>query len=93
MVPRSVPKFIAGKFAHLNPGNESGRRELAQWLTDPENPLLARVYVNRLWQHLLEPELSQHPMISAHVAFLQHIRSCLIIWQIDLYKKVGLPKN
>ena len=52
VVPRSVPKFIAGKFAHLNPGNESGRRELAQWLTDPENPLLARVYVNRLWQHL-----------------------------------------
>jgi hypothetical protein len=29
----------------------SGRLELAQWLTDPKNPLLARVMVNRIWQH------------------------------------------
>ncbi|HEV2695967.1 MAG TPA: DUF1549 and DUF1553 domain-containing protein, partial [Verrucomicrobiae bacterium] len=32
--------------------NESGRLELAQWLTSPENPLFARVYVNRIWEHL-----------------------------------------
>ncbi len=32
--------------------NESGRRELAQWITDPANPLTARVYVNRVWAHL-----------------------------------------
>ncbi len=31
----------------------SGRKELAEWLTDPGNPLTARVYVNRVWQHLL----------------------------------------
>lgn len=36
---------------HLVPeGAGSGRRQLAEWLTDPANPLVARVIVNRIWQ-------------------------------------------
>lgn len=31
----------------------SGRRELAEAITDPENPLTARVMVNRIWRHHL----------------------------------------
>ncbi|MGF1581935.1 MAG: DUF1553 domain-containing protein [Gemmataceae bacterium] len=31
---------------------QSGRLELAKWLTDPSNPLTARVAVNRIWHHL-----------------------------------------
>ena len=38
----------------LNPFGVSGRRgtrlDLAQWMTAPENPLVARVFVNRLWK-------------------------------------------
>ncbi len=32
--------------------SRSGRMELARWLTDPANPLTARVAVNRVWMHL-----------------------------------------
>ena len=32
--------------------NESGRLQLAAWLTDRENPMTARVMVNRVWSHL-----------------------------------------
>ena len=31
---------------------ESGRKELAEWIASKDNPLTARVYVNRVWSHL-----------------------------------------
>ncbi|MDA7610313.1 PSD1 and planctomycete cytochrome C domain-containing protein [Verrucomicrobia bacterium] len=34
------------------PEGETGRLELAQWLTSSDNPLTPRVYVNRVWHHL-----------------------------------------
>ncbi len=49
VVPRRFPEVLAGtKQAPIAKG--SGRRELAHWLTSPENPLPARVMANRLWQ-------------------------------------------
>ena len=32
---------------------QSGRLQLARWMTSPRNPLPARVVVNRIWHHLL----------------------------------------
>src|SRR5262249_57960434 len=36
----------------ISSSKESGRRELAAWLASPDNPLTARVMVNRIWHHL-----------------------------------------
>ena len=49
-VPRGFPKIIAGA-APPAIREGSGRRELARWLASPQNPLTARVMVNRIWQH------------------------------------------
>ena len=32
---------------------QSGRAELARWISAPSNPLFARVFVNRVWMHLM----------------------------------------
>ena len=34
------------------PEGSSGRLELAHWVSSPQNPLTARVFVNRAWHHL-----------------------------------------
>ncbi len=52
-VPRGFPKVIAIRGVSAPGGKQSGRLELARWLTSPEHPLTARVMVNRVWRHLL----------------------------------------
>ena len=48
--PRRLPAVLGGQ--ELPPDHPaSGRMELAEWLTDPKNPLTPRVMVNRIWQH------------------------------------------
>ncbi len=42
----------AGSEERSVPKDQSGRMELAQWLTDPDHPLVTRVYVNRIWKHM-----------------------------------------
>lgn len=39
----------------------SGRRELARWIASPENPLTARVLVNRVWLHLFGEGIVRTP--------------------------------
>jgi cytochrome c553 len=50
VVPRRVPVVLRGPPPPLFTAAESGRRELAQWLIDQRNPLVARVFVNRVWR-------------------------------------------
>ncbi len=50
IVPRGLPKFLAGD--HQPAITEgSGRLRLADWIASSNNPLTARVAVNRIWQH------------------------------------------
>ena len=52
VIPRGFVTVLgATEPAKITPG-QSGRLELANWLTAPENPLTARVLANRVWQHL-----------------------------------------
>jgi hypothetical protein len=49
-VPRGYLQILGGQ--RVDTGSAvSGRKELAFWLTDPANPLVSRVIVNRVWQY------------------------------------------
>jgi hypothetical protein len=49
-VPRQFPRILAGEKQTPIDNKQSGRLQLAAWLTQPDHPLTARVMVNRLWR-------------------------------------------
>jgi hypothetical protein len=51
-VKRAFPAVFRLDGVRAPPEDQSGRLELAKWLTHPEHPLTARVFVNRVWRQL-----------------------------------------
>lgn len=60
-VPRGVPRAISVNDLAPVSQSESGRLQLAQWLSSPQNPLTPRVMVNRVWLHLFGRGLVDTP--------------------------------
>jgi len=67
VVPRGFLRVVNISDTPAIPTNSSGRLQLAQWITDPENPLTSRVAVNRVWQHLFGEGLVATPDNLGHL--------------------------
>ena len=50
LVPRQVPRALAAGIQTPVGDQNSGRLELARWLTHEEHPLTSRIMVNRIWR-------------------------------------------
>ncbi|HYF34327.1 MAG TPA: PSD1 and planctomycete cytochrome C domain-containing protein [Prosthecobacter sp.] len=80
-IARGFPRVFEVKDAPAPAKEQSGRLELARWLTSREHPLTARVMANRVWHHLLgrglvrttdnfgfSGERPSHPALLDHLA-------------------------
>lgn len=66
VVPRgfitaATPTSASATLAQLTSASTSGRRELADWVASPTNPLTSRVYVNRVWRHVMGEGIVRTP--------------------------------
>jgi hypothetical protein len=60
-VPRGFLSILPTKKPTVISDKESGRLQLAEWISSNENPLTPRVAVNRIWHHLFGAGLVRTP--------------------------------
>ncbi|MBL9127376.1 MAG: DUF1549 domain-containing protein, partial [Verrucomicrobiales bacterium] len=60
-VPRGVIEAVTSPRQPRPGPSESGRRELADWVVSPDNPLARRVFVNRIWLWVMGRGLVRTP--------------------------------
>ncbi|HJZ92240.1 MAG TPA: DUF1549 and DUF1553 domain-containing protein, partial [Gemmataceae bacterium] len=100
-VPRRFLAVLAGvdrkPFSH-----GSGRLDMAKAITDPANPLTARVIANRVWMHHFGEPLVETPNDfglrcppPAQLALLDHLAACLVAdgWSLKkLHRQIVLSR-
>ena len=101
-VLRNTPAFISRSKIQI-PKGSSGRLQLAQWITSRDNPLTARVIVNRVWQHHFGQPLVATPSNfgtagakPSHPRLLDWLATHLVRngWSLkDLHRQIVLSKT
>ncbi len=103
-VPRGFVQVLCEPGEHkIQSRQDSGRLELAEWIASADNPLTARVMVNRLWHHLfgrgIVPSVDNfgstgqrpsHPELLDHLA----LRFVDLDWSIkDMIREIMLSRT
>ena len=70
------------------------RRALAEWIVSPDNPLTARVMVNRIWHHHFGRGIVTHAeQLRTHGRTAVATRSCSIGWPRSLSARAGASRR
>jgi hypothetical protein len=105
VVPRGLPRLGTppGGGRPAIPPNESGRRQLAEWIAAADNPLTARVMANRVWLWLLGAGIVRTPdnfgttgEPPTHPELLDHLAGRLIAngWSVrSLVREIVLSRT
>ncbi len=97
-VPRGFVQVIQTNDERPIPDSQSGRLQMARWMTSPENPMTSRVFVNRAWHWLFGQGIvtsvdnfgttgqkPTHPELLDHLA----VRFIEMEWSVkDLVKEI-----
>jgi hypothetical protein len=99
-VARNTPEFLP---AMKKQGETASRMDLAEWFVDRQNPLTARVAVNRIWQQLFgvglvktSEDLGAQGEVPSHPALLDHLTVSFLEsgWNIKaLVKQIALSRT
>lgn len=104
-VTASPPEIFMGLFGESlgDVRATSPRTALARWLTDPRNPLTARVLANRIWQHhfgrgivATENDFGVNGEYPSHPELLDHLATYLLKnnWQLKaLHREIVLSRT
>ncbi|MBT3636356.1 MAG: DUF1553 domain-containing protein [Opitutae bacterium] len=100
LVTRNTPEFLP---ALKKAGENASRMDLAEWFVQPENPLTARVAVNRFWQQFFgvglvktSEDLGAQGEVPSHPELLDHLSVSFVEsgWKIKpLVKQIVLSRT